>query len=401
MKAFHIGDPHFSVKYLDKCLAVSRQIESIAQEKKPDLIVIPGDLQDKLLTVENGSAYSEMLKHIQKLAETAPLAILYGNASHDPAGSLEPLKLLETHYPIHISDYPETLYLYSGGMFERDIRFSNEIYEGTVKPTCTIHQLPYPTKEFLLRNQEDELQIDNLNQIVLGHLRNIFIGFRAKNIDGVPTIFNAHINVGNAKLSNGQTIHGQDIIIPKSDLELIGYDYGALNHIHLPQEINSRTYYAGSTHPCNWGEVEWKSVNLVEINGETLIVDKIRLDVVRPMVKHSCQLVDGCLIRCQEEAMDNDWQDAELRVIVTMSEEQRVTYDENVVKKFYAGAFSYKIEPEVIHTEHARSENIAEAVTLTDQFKRWGIAVEKQDKITDEVITELQHIELEYQKKTG
>ena len=386
MKLLHIGDPHFSVKYLDKCLAVSRQIESIAQEKKPDLISIPGDLQDRLLTVEEGSAYSEMLQHIQNLAEIAPIAILYGNETHDPAGSLEPIKLLKTKFPIHISDYPETLYLYSSDMFERDIRFSKDVYEGTVKPTCTIHQLCYPTKEFLLRNQEGDLQIDNINQIVLGHLRNIFIGFRSKNIEGIPTIFTAHINVGGARLSNGQSIHGQDIIVSTSDLELIGYDYGALNHIHLPQEINSRTHYAGSTHPCDWGETEWKSVNIAEIHGETMIVDKIRLDIVRPMVKHNCQLIEGVIIPDPEEPL-LDWQDADLRIIVTMDEEQRITYDEEVVKRFYPGAFSYKIDPETIHTEHSRSENISKATTLTDQFKEWGIAVEKQDKITDEVIS--------------
>ena len=112
MKILHVGDPHFSKNLLDKCLAVSRQIESIAQEKNPDLIVIPGDLQDKLLTVEDGSAYSEMLQHIQNLAEIAPIAILYGNATHDPVGSLEPLKLLKTKHPICISDYPQTIYLH-------------------------------------------------------------------------------------------------------------------------------------------------------------------------------------------------------------------------------------------------------------------------------------------------
>ena len=399
MRLLHIGDPHFSVKYLDKCLTVSRQIESIAQEKKPDLISIPGDLQDRLLTVEEGSAYSEMLQHIQNLAEIAPVVILYGNASHDPAGSLEPIKLLKTKYPTHISDYPETIWL---NEMQGKIRFDSTMNQSNSdwKTIATIHQLPYPTKEYLLRNQEGELQIDNLNQIVLGHLKNIFIGFRTKNIEGVPTIFNAHINVGSAKLSNGQTIHGQDIIVSTSDLELIGYDYGALNHIHLPQQINSRTYYAGSTHPCNWGETEWKSVNLVEINGETLIVDKIRLDAVRPMVKHTAQLTEGKVIPNPDEPTD-DYQDAELRVIISMDEEQRKTYDQSVVKKFYSGAFSYKIEPDVIHVERSRSETISQDITLTEQFRSWSKAVSKEDKVDELVISELEEIEMEYQKKAG
>ncbi len=129
-------------------------------------------------------------------------------------------------------------------------------------------------------------------------------------------------------------------------------------------------------------------------------VNQIQLTATHPMVKKSCYFINGAIVPNPDEPL-NDWKDSDIRIIVKMDEEQKKIYDEQTVKHFYLGAFSYRIEPETIHTEHARSENIAEAVTLTDQFKQWSIAVEKQDKITDEVITEIQDIELEYHKKAG
>jgi DNA repair exonuclease SbcCD nuclease subunit len=336
-----------------------------------------------------------MVQHIQTLANIAPVVIIYGNNNHDAPKSLEPLKLIKAEYPIYISDYPETIYLHHSGK-----KFTKEANAATI---ATIHTLPYPTKQFLLREQQEGQQIDNLNELALQNLRMIFLGMRAKNIDGVPTILNFHANVADTKSSNGQVVstHAKDIFIPKYDLESTGADYIAGGHIHLRQMFSEKGGYAGSTYHVDWGETEKKYVNLVEVQaGQLPKIRAIELTSTRPMCKHTAQLIEGIVIPDPKEPTD-DWQDAELRVIVTMDEEQRKTYDENVVKKFYSGAFSYKIEPETLHTEHARSENIVEATTLTDQFKRWGIAVEKQDKITDEVITELQDIELEYQKKTG
>ena len=360
-----------------------------------------------------------MAQHIQTLANIAPVVIVYGNANHDSPKSLEPLKLLKTLNPIYVSDYPETIYLFefevkcvannNGIETEEESEF---VYSFSDKFTskshgdkliATIHTLPYPSKQFLLREQQEGQQIDNLNELALQNLRMIFLGFRAKNIDGVPTILNFHANVADTKASNGQIVstHAKDIFIPKYDLESTGADYIAGGHIHMRQMFSEKGGYGGSTYHVNLGETEKKYVNLVEVvAGELPKIQAIELTATHPMVKHTAQLIDGGVIPSIAEPL-GDWQDAELRVIVTMDEEQRKTYDESIVKKFYAGAFSYKVEPDVIHTEHTRSENIAEAITLTDQFREWGIAVEKQEKITDEVITELQDIELAYQKKAG
>lgn len=414
MKVFHISDLHFSTTNLPKCLASSGQIESHAEENKPDLIVITGDLQDKLLTVEDESAYTPMCRHIQTLANIAPVVIIYGNQNHDSPKSLEPLKLLKTLNPIYISDYPETLYLH-----RTEVEYINQgipeepiyVYEFKKEPSpknldkviATIHTLPYPSKQFLLRDQQEAQGIDNLNELALQNLRMIFLGMRAGNIEGIPTILVFHANVANTKSSNGQIVstHAKDIFIPKYDLESTGADYIAGGHIHMYQMFSDRGGYVGSTWHCNYGETEKKYVNLVEVQAEELPkIQPIELTATHPMCKHTVQLIEGKVVPNPDEPT-NDWQDADLRVIVTMDEEQRKTYDEEVVKKFYAGAFSYKIEPEVVHVERSRSETISKAETLTDQFNSWSEAIGKKEKVDDEVISELQDIELEYSRKSG
>ncbi len=396
MKILHTADLHWSTKHLSKCINSSIQIETIAKDEQPELIIISGDLQDSILTVEDETAYAPMLKHIQTLADISPMVILYGNDNHDAPKSLDPIKLLETKHPICLSDYPQTLYMqdhYGEKSFYTEPEDKNTI--------CTIHTLPYPTKEFLLREQKENQQIDNLNQIANDNLRAIFIGMQTRNIKRVPTILAFHGNVSDSKISNGQTIstHAKDIIIRKDDLELSGADYIAGGHIHLNQMFSPKGGYAGSTYHVNWGETEKKFVNCVEIEpGKLPKIRAIELTSTRPMVKHECQLVGGKIVP-EQQVIGDDWQGADLRVRVTMDEEQRKTYDENIVKQFYAGAFSYQIEPETIYVERSRSENIGRATNLVDQFKEWATAVNKEDKITEDVISEIHEIELEYNKK--
>jgi len=401
MKILHIADLHWSTKHLSKCINSSIQIETIAKDEQPELIIISGDIQDSILTVEDETAYAPMLKHIQILADISPMVILYGNDNHDAPKSLDPIKLLETQHPICISDYPQTLYMqdhYGEKSFYTEPEDKNTI--------CTIHTLPYPTKEFLLREQKENQQIDDLNQLAIDNLKMIFTGMQTRNIDGIPTILAFHGNVSDSKISNGQTIstHAKDIIIRKDDLELSGADYIAGGHIHLNQMFSPKGGYAGSTYHVNWGETEKKFVNCVEIEpGKLPKIRAIELTSTRPMVKHECEITKSGSIRDKNEVADccveNDWQGADLRVRVTMDEEQRKTYDENIVKQFYAGAFSYQIEPETIYVERSRSENIGRATNLVDQFKEWATAVNKEDKITEDVISEIHEIELEYNKK--
>jgi DNA repair exonuclease SbcCD nuclease subunit len=402
MKIYHISDLHWSTQQLLKCLESSKQIESIAKENKPDLILVTGDLQNNILTVEEETAYAPMMQHIQTLANIAPVVIIYGNDNHDAPKSLEPLKLLKTEFPIYVSDYPETIWLNNT---QGLIRFDPVINQSnsSCRTIATIHTLPYPTKEFLLRDKQEGQQIDSLNELALQNLRMIFLGMNTGNIEGVPTILMFHANVANTKSSNGQIVstHAKDIFIPKYDLESSGADYIAGGHIHLYQMFSEKGGYVGSTYHVNFGETEKKYVNFVEVEvGKLPKIHAVELTATHSMVKHTAQFIDGQVIPSIDEPAD-DWQNAELRVIVTMDEEQRKTYDEEIVKKYYSGAFSYKIEPETIYVERARSETIGQAITLTDQFNSWAEAIDKKDKVDESVIEELQSIELEYTKKNG
>lgn len=407
LRILHLSDNHFSSSHLQKCIDSARQIEAIARTEQPELIIFSGDIQDRLLSVEEGSAYEEMLRHVQTMANIAPVIIIYGNEGHDATGSLEPLKMIKSEYPIHVSDYPETIYFnrYDDPKEEGQHynRFEDFPYEpaGHLQVDAVIHTLPYPTKEFLMRGAGEQNRIDDMNQLTVNHLGMMMLGFAAKNIPGTPSILVAHANISGARLSNGQVIKGQDIIIPISTLEMSCADYLAFGHIHIWQMIGTHGCYAGSTYNVNFGETEYKYINMVGIiPGDLPVIENIRLTATRPMTKRNCEFIGGQVIT--EENMEcEDWIDAELRVRVTMKEDEKKIYRKQTIKDFYSGAYSYQIEEEVIYAERTRSEEIKTAETLIDQFKAWTNAVDKTEQVTPEVIAELAEIETEFHKQNG
>ena len=67
-------------------------------------------------------------------------------------------------------------------------------------------------------------------------------------------------------MCNGQLMRPGEIQVGKDDLAMIGADYYALGHNHMAQEIQGiPAYYGGSSFPVNWGELDQKSFNYVEI----------------------------------------------------------------------------------------------------------------------------------------
>ena len=83
-----------------------------------------------------------------------------------------------------------------------------------------------------------------------------------------------HGAVTGATMANGQLVEG-GISIGREDLELVGADYYALGDIHLAQQIPGLpAYYPGSAYPVNWGEVDQKGFNLVELNPVAMYADR-------------------------------------------------------------------------------------------------------------------------------
>ena len=370
MKIIHIADLHWDADKLAKCQTSARFIEEQVQIEKPELIVIAGDLQDRRQYLDGSSAVNPMIEHIERLANIAPLAIVMGNEDHDHAGSLDVLRKLETKHPIHLSDTAETIGLYKNPIGEYIFKSIQEDkwFSVSEEMVALLHMLPYPTKAWFM--QDKTMSIDESNFVITQKLQQIFLGWGILTEQvKCPTILVGHCNVADSKLSNGQTIFSQDIIITVNDLELACAEYNALGHIHKDQQIGTHSFYAGSTHHQNWGETEPKFFNVVEMQKGSAEVRKIQIPS-RPMAKHEAKYVDGGVL--DDLSTEKDWIDAELRVRVTVRAEQRKLITEEDVKRCYPEAYSYQVEWVVVPDERIRSEAMAKVQTLPEKVGEWG-----------------------------
>ena len=73
-------------------------------------------------------------------------------------------------------------------------------------------------------------------------------------------------------------------VLPRKELEKLPFAYGALSHIHTPQKMGERYYYAGSPNRLTFTDMpDIKGGNLVTINDDgTIDVEKI-VTPARPM----------------------------------------------------------------------------------------------------------------------
>ncbi len=370
LKLLHIADEHWDTEKLEKCLISSRFIEEQAQIEKPQLIVVAGDLQNKRQMLDGNSAVNPMIGHIERLANIAPVAIVYGNEDHDPAGSLEVLRKLETYHPIHLSNIAETIGLYKNPIGEYTFRTIQEDqwFSVSEEMVALLHMLPYPIKAWFMRDKT--MSVDESNFEIIQKLQQIFLGWGVLTQQvQCPTILVGHCNVADSKLSNGQTIFSQDIIITANDLELACADYNALGHIHKAQQISTHSFYSGATYHINWGETESKFFNIVEMQKGSAEVRKIQIPS-RPMAKHEAKYMYGGIL--DDLSIERDWIDAELRVRVTVRAEQRKLITEEDVKRCYPGAYSHQIEWVVVPDERIRSEAMAKVQTLPEKVAEWG-----------------------------
>ncbi len=146
----HLADLHFDVEHLDDALASFRFAGQAAIDRGCSALVLAGDIWDRGISVSEKSPLNPVADEICAVAEYMPVVILKGN--HDPAGSLDILARLATHYPVIVASTPRVECI-------NGIHFS---------------LMPYPYKSWLLaqstgsQDETDLIASDALRAIVRG-----------------------------------------------------------------------------------------------------------------------------------------------------------------------------------------------------------------------------------------
>lgn len=398
IKILHTADWHSDSDPIKqrKLEASLRQMINYCKNNEINAIVISGDIWEKKQSYSDNSGVPmviEYLRHLSKMVDF--IFIVKGNNSHDEPGSVSLLHELEPN--IYAYEHPACLEVWSDEEGWSVTEILRNPFRARESRECSylVSLIPYPTKAALLK----DAGIDENNQIFIDIFESILdsIGNIADQYDA-PHILAFHGNVQGARLSSGQSLLGQDIIISPFSLQKARADYYALGHIHNAQEILPNMRYSGSIYNKNWGETEEKGFCVVSFDGvldtendfRTVyepLIDWEPLTSTRPMVTVEAEFKDGRFIY-ENHIPEN----AQVRFRVRIPENERKLLTEEKLQEI-AGIFGedVKIEPSIIPAEREmRSEKIMDCRSLTDEVEEYAAVI--SEEVTDSIRTKVQEM---------
>lgn len=270
MKLFHLSDLHIGKRVNEFSMIedqkyILKRILDLAEEEKPDGIILAGDIYDK--QIPSAEAVQVFDEFITRLAgRTIPVFIISGN--HDSAERLA----------------------FGGRLLNSRGIYLSPVYDGSVTKiplkdqygTVWIHLLPFirpSTVRHVFENEADLVtDVQTAAETVIRHME---IDLKDRNI------LVAHQFVTGASRCESEDVQvgGLDNI---DAAVFTPFDYTALGHIHSPQNVGTdRVRYCGTPLKYSFSEVDQeKSITVVELEKKgTVRTSLLPLKPLRDMRK--------------------------------------------------------------------------------------------------------------------
>jgi len=344
------------------------EVVDYALVHQADLVIFAGDAfktRDPEPTQQR-----EFARRIKKLADKIPTLLLVGN--HDLPGTASKATSLDIY---HVLDIPNVIVGYKP---------ESRLVQTAHGPVY-LAWMPYPARNRLLVDEEHKSKsLPELEQALRDAVTNYIreLSEQAARQDA-PRILAGHFTVSGAVFGSERSVMlGSDVAVTKSAVADPAWDYVALGHIHKHQNLTKGesgvppVVYAGSLERIDFGEEnEPKGFCFVEITrGKTEVefvpVRARPFHTIRVDVKTEDQptpaVLDAIALRKPE------LQDAVVRVIVSMTNEQAGLLDERAVQKAAEGASHLSIQTEI--REEARTRlgtDSAESLTPLELLERY------------------------------
>ena len=370
----HTADIHAQKSRMDEVLASLLTLEGECVDREVDLIAIAGDLYQAAIHNTENTRFPEFVAAIQRLANVAPVVLIYGTPSHDIKGSLEVLEQLDTTYGVTILrpgvEYFLTRETTKPCVFDDDICVEYGLEDARVD--LLIFGIPEPSKDWLLagqpamgKDESDAAMREGMQKLLLG------LAAQRKQHSDIPCLVLYHGQIRGATMDNGEVIENA---LGRDDLAMIDADYYALGDIHKPQQIGDLPmYYPGSIYPNNWGETHQCGFNVVEIR-----------DAIEPMEGEYCGFFAEVTRvpyphpqqrKIETNALDSPPQPEELdgyrvwwEITVAREEAGEINTDNMLAAmKGYGAVEGSKVTIKVKPTETVRAGQIAKATTLPEK----------------------------------
>ena len=270
MKLFHLSDLHIGKRVNEFSMIedqkyILKRILDLAEEEKPDGIILAGDIYDK--QIPSAEAVQVFDEFITRLAgRSIPVFIISGN--HDSAERLA----------------------FGGRLLNSRGIYLSPVYDGSVTKiplkdqygTVWIHLLPFirpSTVRHVFENEADLVtDVQTAAETVIRHME---IDLKDRNI------LVAHQFVTGASRCESEDVQvgGLDNI---DAAVFTPFDYTALGHIHSPQNVGTdRVRYCGTPLKYSFSEVDQeKSITVVELEKKgTVRTSLLPLKPLRDMRK--------------------------------------------------------------------------------------------------------------------
>lgn len=307
MRFFHLSDLHigkqlFRYHLTEEQTDILHQIAVAAGERKPDAILIAGDIYDKAIpTAQAVCILDDFLTELSGISPRIPVFLIAGN--HDSKERLEFASRLLTRQEIYISAIPpesETEYL-------KKVTLKDE--HGPVN----FYLMPF-IKPGHVRKWRGET-VDTYDQAVRVLLEREQVDLSQRNVL-LTHQFYVHGNTLPERTESEVITVGN---IDSVDVSALWkFDYAAMGHIHRGQKIGEpRFRYCGSPYPYSVSE-ENQEKGILEITlgekGSPLAIERIPLRNMR-----SVRQLRGSLKEILENTGENICEDY---VSITLTDEQ-------------------------------------------------------------------------------
>ncbi|MDQ7790049.1 MAG: metallophosphoesterase [Clostridia bacterium] len=255
MRILHTGDVHLSelpgpvtsgrnARMQDTLNCMARVI-TIANDERPDAIVIAGDLfhRSKMWADPMLEQIRLAANWLRELGAIAPTVLLFGTANHDNPAAFNTINNMRIT-GLRVSTSPELITLATK---------SGELQVACVPGLDKGH--------FRVLNPGMDPADENVQCSKL--LGDIVLGLSAQLDTSLPSVLVAHYAVAGCEYDNGQThiFNQSEVTLPTEALAASAFDLVCLGHIHRMQAVvglgGKPVFYCGSLNRITFNDAGW------------------------------------------------------------------------------------------------------------------------------------------------
>lgn len=324
MKFFHLSDLHigkqlFRYNLKSEQQYMLRQVVQEVQKRKPDVIVIAGDIYDKSVpSAEAVQIFDAFLTDLAKLVPAVPVLVIAGN--HDSGDRLDYAKDILRRENIYISGRPPA----------DDSQHLTKVTVADAYGNVNFYLLPF-TKPGHVRNMSEE-SLETYDDAIRYLLGREEIDTNERN---VLLTHQFYINGGNEPTRSESEIIKVGSIDSVDVSALFCFDYAAMGHLHRMQYVKEERFaYSGTLYPYSVSEAQDEKGFFEVILNEKGTYPEITKVLLEP-------LRGVCMLRgTMEEIMSQKQAHGEDYVSIVLTEEQ-IPYD---AKETLESGFSHILE---------------------------------------------------------